>query len=105
MELSASELTKWAKLYAKSKNWRVTRMNNTPIQRRKGTIEKGWCDLIGYTDNGVFVGIEVKKIGDKLSIEQIERLKDIYASGGFSYICTENTDNEPILISWGEMKF
>ncbi len=65
----------------------------------------GWCDLIGYTDSGVFVGIEVKKIGDKLSIEQIERLKDIYASGGFSYICTENTDNEPILISWGEMKF
>jgi len=105
MDLSASELTKWAKEYCKAKGWRVTRMNNTPIQRRKGTIEKGWSDLIGYTNDGIFVAIEVKKKGDKLSPEQIDILKDIYECGGMSYICTENKDNEPILISWGEMKF
>ncbi len=105
MELSASELTKWAKEYCKSKEWRITRMNNTPIQRRKGTIEKGWPDLIGYTQNGLIVSVEVKKKGDKLSQEQIVTLKDIYQCGGMSYICTENKDHEPILISWGEMKF
>ena len=105
MDISANDLTKWAKEYCKKKNWRVTRMNNTPIQRRKGTIEKGWSDLIGYTNDGIFIGIEVKKIGDKLSIEQRDRLKDIYECGGMSYICTENKENEPILVSWGEMKY
>lgn len=99
MDISANELTKWAKEYCKKQNWRVTRMNNTPIQRRKGTIEKGWCDLIGYTDKGIFVGIEVKKIGDRLSPEQLERIKDIKQSGGKAYLCTES-DKLPILIEW-----
>lgn len=104
MDITANELTKWAKEYCKSNNWRVTRMNNTPIQRRKGTIEKGWCDLIGYTDKGVFVGIEIKKIGDRLSTEQMDRIKDIYKCGGKAYLCTES-EGKPILIEWGEMKF
>lgn len=103
MDISANVLTKWAKDYCKKQNWRVTRMNNTPIHRRKGTIEKGWCDLIGYTDAGIFVGIEVKKIGDRLSPEQLERIKDIKQCGGKAYLCTES-DNLPVLIEWAGTK-
>jgi len=104
MDILANELTKWAKDYSKKQNWRVTRMNNTPIHRRKGTIEKGWCDLIGYTDTGIFVGIEVKKIGDRLSPEQQDRIKDIITCGGKAYLCTEE-NGKPILIQWEGTKF
>ena len=104
MDISANELTRWAKEYCRKLNWRVTRMNNTPIQRRKGTIEKGWCDLIGYTDKGIFIGIEVKKIGDKLSPEQTERIKDITTCNGMAYLCTEE-NGKPILIQWEGAKF
>jgi hypothetical protein len=104
MELSANELTKWVKQYAKKQNWRITRMNNIPVQRRKGTVEKGWPDLIGYTDKGKFIAIEVKKIGDKLSIYQMERLDDVINCGGYAYICTEE-DEQPLLVQWGETKF
>lgn len=104
MELTANELTKWVKEYAKNQNWRVTRMNNIPVQRRKGIVERGWPDLIGYNEKGKFIGIEVKKIGDKLSIYQMERLDDIINCGGYAYICTEE-DEQPLLIQWGETKF
>ena len=104
MELSANELTQWSKEYAKRQNWRITRMNNIPVRRRKGTVEKGWSDLIGYTDKGIFIAIEVKKIGDKLSIHQMERLDDVINCGGNAYICSED-DGQPLLIQWGETKF
>ena len=105
MDISANELTKWAKEYAKELGWRITRLNNIPVRRRKGTVEKGWSDLIGYTKEGKFIAIEVKKIGDKLSVEQMERLEDVLNCNGLAYICTEGDDAQPILIQWGETKF
>lgn len=103
MELTANELTKWAKEYMKLKGVRLNRVNNIPYGRRKGTIEKGWADLQGYDSNGIYVAVEVKKIGDKISKEQKERLNDILKCGGLGYICTQDGDN-PILKQWIETK-
>lgn len=98
-ELSASDLTKWAKAEAERLGMRVNRVNNIPVRKRKGTIEKGWADLQGYSQLGTYVAIEVKKIGDRLSKEQTERLNDIYDCGGMPFICTQ-MGKIPILQKW-----
>jgi hypothetical protein len=100
MDITANELTKWAKKNLEYVGYRLNRVNNIPFGKRKGTIQKGWADLQGYTENGVYVAVEVKKLGDKLSQEQKERFK----CGGIVYICTE-MDNKPALIEWSKMKF
>ena len=104
MDISASELTKWAKETLSKSGCRLNRVNNIPVRRRKGTIEKGWADLQGYTSEGLYCCVEVKKIGDKLSIEQMNRLEDVMNCGGIAYICTEE-EGQPLLIQWGETKF
>jgi len=101
-ELSANELTRWAKEYLATKKIRLNRVNNIPVRRRKGTVEKGWADLQGYNSKGIYVAVEVKKIGDKLSDEQIKRLDDVTKCGGEAYICTQEGKN-PKLIAWTEM--
>ena len=101
MDISANELTQWAKLNLGYIGVRLNRVNNIPYGRRKGTIEKGWADLQGYNQEGKYVMVEVKKLGDKLHfelnedpnplgvdmpeildaiIEQDEQLKDIFDS-------------------------
>jgi hypothetical protein len=104
MDISANDLTKWAKKNLEYAGFRLNRVNNIPYAKRKGTIQKGWADLQGYNDKGIYAAIEVKKIGDKLSLEQRERLKDIYECGGIVYICTE-IESKPALVEWSKMKF
>ena len=103
MDISANDLTKWAKTNLEYIGYRLNRVNNIPYGRRKGTIQKGWADLQGYTSEGTYVAVEVKKIGDKLSIEQKERLEDIHKCGGIVYICTE-IDNKATLVEWTKIK-
>jgi hypothetical protein len=103
MDISANELTKWAKLNLGYIGFRLNRVNNIPYGKRKGTIEKGWADLQGYTSEGKYVAVEVKKIGDKLSPEQKERLQDIHKCGGIVYICTE-VDKKATLVEWSKIK-
>jgi hypothetical protein len=104
MDISANDLTRWAKKNLEYEGFRLNRVNNIPYGKRKGTIEKGWADLQGYNDKGIYAAIEVKKIGDKLSPEQKDRLKDIYECGGIVYICTE-IESKPALVEWSKMKF
>ncbi|CAB4121985.1 VRR-NUC domain containing protein [uncultured Caudovirales phage] len=103
MDISANELTKWAKLNLGYMGFRLNRVNNIPYGKRKGTIEKGWADLQGYTPDGKYVAIEIKKLGDRLSQEQKERLQDIHNCGGIVYICTE-VGNKPTLVEWTKIK-
>jgi len=114
MDITANELTQWAKKNLEFIGYRLNRVNNIPFAKRKGTIQKGWADLQGYTENGIYVAVEIKKIGDKLSLikkigdklslEQKERLNDIHKCGGIVYICTE-VDKKATLIEWSKMKF
>lgn len=102
MDLTASELTKWAKMYFQVRGYRINRVNNIPVRRRKGTIEKGWADLQGYTSSGIYVACEIKTIKDKLSVEQIERLRDVITCGGLAYICTQ-LNGVPTLIPYQQI--
>jgi hypothetical protein len=104
MDISANDLTKWAKKNLEYAGYRLNRVNNIPYGKRKGTIQKGWADLQGYSSEGKYTAVEIKKIGDKLSQEQKDRLKDIYECGGIVYICTE-IDTKPTLVEWSKMKF
>lgn len=97
--MTASELTQWAKKKMEAEGCRLNRVNNIPVRRRKGTIERGWSDLQGYTDEGKYVAIEVKTSGDKLSAFQRGRLNDIIDCGGLAFIATE-LDGFPILREW-----
>ena len=99
MELSAAQLTKWAKAEAERLGMRVNRVNNIPVRRRKGTVEIGWADLQGYSELGIYVAIEVKKIGDRLSEAQTKRLNDIYDCHGLAFICTQQ-GLKPVLQKW-----
>lgn len=104
MDITANELTQWAKKNLEFVGYRLNRVNNIPFAKRKGTIQKGWADLQGYNSQGIYVAVEVKKIGDKISKEQKERLDDIHKCGGIVYICTE-VDKKATLIEWSKMKF
>ena len=103
MDLTASQLTKWAKEILEIGGFRLNRVNNIPVRRRKGTIEKGWSDLQGYSKIGIYTAIEVKTKNDKLSQEQIDRLNDIKYCNGIALICTEE-NNKPTLLKWEGMK-
>jgi hypothetical protein len=104
MDITANKLTQWAKKNLEFVGYRLNRVNNIPFAKRKGTIQKGWADLQGYTSQGIYVAVEIKKIGDKISKEQKERLDDIHKCGGIVYICTE-VDKKATLIEWSKMKF
>ena len=97
MDISANELTQWAKTNLGYIGVRLNRVNNIPYGKRKGTIQKGWADLQGYNAEGKYVMVEIKKLGDKLSKEQIERFSDCWKCGSLVYICTE-VDNKPTLV-------
>jgi hypothetical protein len=103
LDISANDLTKWAKTNLGYIGFRLNRVNNIPFGKRKGTIEKGWADLQGYTSEGIYVAVEIKKLGDKLSIEQKERLNDIHKCGGIVYICTE-VEKKATLVEWTKIK-
>lgn len=102
--MNAAELTRWAKEQLEKEGCRLNRVNNIPVRRRKGTIEKGWPDLQGYSKDGVYVAVEVKTELDRLSNEQKERLNDAYSCGGKVYICTIQKDKNPLLIDFGKFK-
>ena len=102
--MTAAELTRWAKAYLEKEGCRVNRVNNIPVRRRKGTIQKGWADLQGYTKEGIYVACEVKTELDRLSQEQIDRLKDAFNCGAKVYICTIGDEKEPIMITFGKFE-
>jgi hypothetical protein len=103
MDITANDLTKWAKKNFEYLGYRLNRVNNIPWGKRKGTIEKGWADLQGYTNDGKYIAVEVKKIGDKISAVQSERLQDAWNCGCLVYICTEQ-EGKPVLIEWSKIK-
>lgn len=99
--MTAAELTKYAKDIFKLRQYRINRVNNIPVRRRKGTVEKGWADLQGYTKEGIYVACEIKTKNDRLSPEQMNRLHDVKLCNGLAFICIEE-DGQPLLIEFGE---
>lgn len=88
-ELTASQITKEVLLQFSAKGWKVWRQNNLTYGNRKNIVKQSVPDVIGYTERGLWVACEVKKIGDKFSSGQIEFLRDLNNAGGLAYWATE----------------
>jgi hypothetical protein len=64
---------------------KVHRINNTPVQRRKGTTTKGVPDVEGIGKKGLYVGVEIKTT-DKQSKDQEIFEAEIKSRGGIYFI-------------------
>lgn len=103
-KLSKDEITQSALAELKLKGCRVRKVHNvSAYKKRKGQVEKGWCDIQGYDNKGLHLECEVKTIGDKFSAEQIERLEDLDKCGGVSLVATQ-VGTQVKILSWSEAK-
>lgn len=65
--------------------------NTRNVKGRKFTGRKGVPDIIGFmSTTGVFVGCEVKTIGDTMSDEQHEFLQELTNAGGIALVAIED---------------
>lgn len=90
-EYSTSDITKTAiNILTHEFNATVWRNNQIPVRGQTFKGKKGVADLIGYTnDRAITVMCEVKKIGDRLSEDQIKLLTDLHEKGGVALIATQ----------------
>jgi hypothetical protein len=96
VELSSNEITKEALLRLKAKGYECWRQSQAHIKGRQFNGKKGLSDIIGFVlsgeDKGKLVLCEVKKIGDKLSSDQIELLSKAKQSGCIVYVAKQLKD-------------
>ncbi len=85
---TASDLTKMMLEYLDNLGYEVWRNNNLAVKGRSFIGKKGLPDIIGYHKNyGQFIACEIKAIGDRLSVSQIEFLTHLGMCGGTSIVC------------------
>jgi hypothetical protein len=105
---TASDLTKMMIDYLDSLGYEVWRNNNLAVKGRSFIGKKGVPDIIGYHKNyGQFIACEIKAIGDRLSVHQIEFLTHLGMCGGTSLVCQQVSDgtiNLTIFLDNGESK-
>lgn len=83
-ELTATEITKQALEKLRELGYTVWRQQNSTYGNRKNIATKGVPDIIGYSDTGLFVGCEVKKIGDTFKQDQLNFLRALKKGGGIA---------------------
>lgn len=76
---------------------RVFRNNVGLFTTRNGTpIRTGLCvgssDLIGWTRDGRFLAIEVKRVGESPTFDQIKFLNAVREAGGVAFVATSGED-------------
>lgn len=105
---TASDLTKMMIDYLDSLGYEVWRNNNLAVKGRSFIGKKGVPDIIGYHKNyGQFIACEIKAIGDRLSVHQMEFLTSLGMSNGTSLVCQQVSDgtiNLTIFLDNGESK-
>lgn len=90
---TASELTKLMLDYLDSVGYEVWRNNNLAVKGRTFVGRKGVPDIIGYHKKyGQFIACEIKALGDRLSVHQLELLNDLGVCGGSSLMCQQTSD-------------
>lgn len=84
--------------------------NNTGLFKTKDgrTIRTGLCvgssDLIGWTKDGRFLAVEVKRPGGRKRIEQIFFIDKVVQSGGVAFFSTSPEDTVKNLKEFNEKK-
>lgn len=91
-ELTASEITNEVLLNFRTRGWTVWRQNNLTYGKRKNIATPGIPDIIGYAGSGIFIGCEVKKIGDTFKKAQKDFLLALDKSGGYAFYATQEKD-------------
>ena len=90
---TASDLTKMMLDYLSSIGYEVWRNNNLAVKGRAFIGKAGVPDIIGYHKNyGTFIGCEIKALGDRLSVPQMEFLTKLGCSQANSMVCTQTSD-------------
>lgn len=89
-ELSASAITSDALTMLRAQGARVRRVNNIPHNKRYANqVDKGYGDIQGFSCTGKVIICEVKKLGDKLSVDQKNLLLDVDKCGGIALVATQ----------------
>ena len=92
MELTAAQITEQALNILGWTGFEAWRQTNNTGKRWKNNVHKGTADIVGYERNGGscrHMECEVKKIGDKLSKEQVTHLTKIHLAGGHALVAHE----------------
>ena len=100
MSLTKGQITKTALLILKPRNKEVWMQNNLAVRGRKFIGRKGVPDIIGFTSKGLFMGCEVKTLGDSLSDDQKLFLINLHKAGGIALIATEDERGQVEIIKF-----
>jgi len=93
-QLTTSDLTLFAKIELTKKGYIIWRQNSNPIPGRAFIGKVGAADITGFEkETGKRVECEVKKIGDRLSIDQKEFLQLVSENNGIALVCWQ--ENKP----------
>lgn len=99
-ELTKGEIRSSALKELRYRRCNVWPQNNLAVRGRKFIGRKGVADVIGFTDQAVFIACEIKTLGDVLSEAQIEFLNDVKKSGGVALIAKQSQTGAVVLEPW-----
>lgn len=100
--LTKDQICQDALLKLRANGARVRKVHNvSAYKKRSGQVEKGWCDIQGFSFKGEHIECEVKTVNDRLRPEQKEILTELQNKGGLAYIATEQR-GETILLTFNE---
>ena len=92
---------------AAKKIWNLVQSHRVTLAEIKKAIQSsyrksheriGVSDVVGFTNHGTFLAVEVKGKGDVISLEQNQFLKDVAAKGGFAFIVAEQPEKVKLKI-------
>lgn len=92
MGKEARELRKKILEYTETKGYKLSRIDNSPKMRYKNAVEKGTPDLLGITNKGRGLAIELKTENDTQSDDQKEYEYEFTKRGGI-YVLVGSVDD------------
>lgn len=99
MSLTASQITKIAKIILSQRCVYSWRHNQIRVPGRAFIGEPGCSDLLGFNiKTGVFVACEVKTVDDGLSDDQKDFLQKVKNAGGIAVIACEDAGGNVVLV-------
>lgn len=93
MGIEENKVKKGLKYFLEQEGYKVYRINNIPGGRFRHIMKKGICDIIALKKGSPALFIEAKKLGGKISKEQLEFLELINTSSTLFAICVESSDH------------
>ena len=97
----ADDLNKYIVKFLNLHDWYVRRVNTIHVRGRSMPEDQtGYGDVQGCSDKGVYVNIEGKAPGDRLSALQNNRITEINSRGGIAFVAWSKDDFEGKIKPW-----